>query len=134
MSLIERFKDFMEENSINASQLAENIGVQKSSISHILSGRNKPSLDFVVKLLRTYPTLDIYWLLNGSQKKNLSIAPINEKENSVNDLFSKETTPNPTNVVNNELKTKIADVNEKSISKIVIFYNDLTFDEFKPNI
>lgn len=128
MELTERFKEFMEENSINASQLAENIGVQKSSISHILSGRNKPSLDFVVKLLRAYPTLDIYWLLNGKSKTdNRSQNPIIEKT----DLFSEELPTQSSKVEKIEQKLNIA--NGKSIAKIVIFYDDFTFDEFNPN-
>jgi len=53
--------DFYDET---ASSFAENIGVQRSSISHILSGRNKPSLDFVLKVLSAYPDVELYWLLN----------------------------------------------------------------------
>ena len=49
----------------NASSFAEKIGVQRSSISHVLSGRNKPSLDFVMKVLKAYPEVNIYWLING---------------------------------------------------------------------
>ena len=49
----------------SASSFAEKIGVQRSSISHILSGRNKPSLDFVLKVLSSFPEVELYWLLNG---------------------------------------------------------------------
>ena len=44
---------------------ADKIGVQRSSISHILSGRNKPSLDFILKVTNEFTDVDIYWLLNG---------------------------------------------------------------------
>ena len=44
-----------------ASSFAEKIGVQRSSISHILSGRNKPSLDFVLKVLSSFPEVELYW-------------------------------------------------------------------------
>jgi len=51
--------------NISATRFADEIGVQRSSISHILSGRNKPSYDFIVKVLEKYPSLDPLWLLTG---------------------------------------------------------------------
>ncbi|MCB0433841.1 MAG: helix-turn-helix transcriptional regulator, partial [Mangrovimonas sp.] len=59
---LEKVIDFYGEN---ASSFAEKIGVQRSSISHILSGRNKPSLEFILKVLSAYPEVELYWLLNG---------------------------------------------------------------------
>ena len=53
---------------LSGSALADKIGVQRSSISHIISGRNKPSLDFVLKVLSAFPEVDLYWLLNVSKK------------------------------------------------------------------
>ncbi|MBN1414013.1 MAG: helix-turn-helix transcriptional regulator [Bacteroidales bacterium] len=51
--------------NVSATQFAEEIGVQRSSISHILSGRNKPSYDFIIKLLEKYPSINPIWLLAG---------------------------------------------------------------------
>lgn len=62
----ERLKKIISYYDESASSFAEQIGVQRSSISHILSGRNKPSLDFVMKVLHTYPEVDLYWLMNGT--------------------------------------------------------------------
>ena len=59
---LEKIIDFYGET---ASSFAEKIGVQRSSISHILSGRNKPSLDFVLKILDTYPEVELYGVLKG---------------------------------------------------------------------
>ena len=59
---LQKVIDFYSET---ASSFAQKIGVQRSSISHILSGRNKPSLDFVMKVLNSYPEVELYWLLNG---------------------------------------------------------------------
>ena len=56
---------FLETINIGSSQFAEEIGVQPSGISHILSGRNHPSLDFVLKVLKRYPDLSTEWLLFG---------------------------------------------------------------------
>jgi transcriptional regulator with XRE-family HTH domain len=50
---------------LNASAFADKIGVQRSSLSHLLSGRNKPSLDFILKILDVFPDVDLYWMING---------------------------------------------------------------------
>ena len=59
---LQKVIDFYDET---ASSFAEKIGVQRSSISHILSGRNKPSIDFFQKLLNVYPDLNANWLITG---------------------------------------------------------------------
>jgi len=56
---LQKVMDFYGETS---SSFAEKIGVQRSSISHILSGRNKPSLDFILKVLSSFPDVELYWL------------------------------------------------------------------------
>jgi predicted transcriptional regulator len=60
-----RLQNVIDYYDETASGFAEKIGVQRSSISHVLSGRNKPSLDFVMKVLQAYPEVELYWLLNG---------------------------------------------------------------------
>ena len=61
----ERLLEFLRTENKSSAQLAEEIGVQPSGISHILSGRNNPSLDFVLKMLEKYPYLSTDWLLFG---------------------------------------------------------------------
>lgn len=61
----DRLAQVMAHYELTASAFAERIDVQRSGISHILSGRNKPSLDFVLKVVRAFPEVDLYWLLNG---------------------------------------------------------------------
>ena len=60
-----RLNIIMEFYQLSAALLADKIEVQRSSISHLLSGRNKPSLEFVLKILKTFPEVELYWLLNG---------------------------------------------------------------------
>ena len=101
-----------------ASGFAEKIGVQRSSISHILSGRNKPSLDFVMKVLHSYPEVELYWLMNGKGEfPNQS--KISESPNS--NLLA----------ANTESKTSVPESNSE-IEKIIIFYKDGTFKSYKP--
>ncbi len=67
----ERLREFMDQNGLSAKDFAERINVQASSISHILSGRNKPSLEFLEKLLSAFPNIDIKYLISGL-KENTS--------------------------------------------------------------
>lgn len=63
--MVSRIKHLMETKKINAAQFADEIGVQRSSLSHILSGRNKPSLDFMLKVRHRYHEIRLDWLLLG---------------------------------------------------------------------
>jgi len=112
---LQKIIDFYGET---ASGFAEKIGVQRSSISHILSGRNKPSLDFVMKVLHSYPEVELYWLMNGKGK-----FPSQPKIS--------ETPDSNLNQVNLESYPPIPESNSE-IEKIVIFYKDGTFKSYKP--
>ena len=114
----ERLQKVIEFYGETASSFAEKIGVQRSSISHILSGRNKPSLDFVMKVLHSYPEIELYWLLNGKGEfPNQS--KISESPNS--------------NLTETNLASKVSIPKSSSeIEKIVIFYKDGTFKDYKP--
>lgn len=63
--MVSRINLILKAKNISARQFAEEIGVQPSGMSHILSGRNNPSLDFVMKVIRRYPEIDINWLMFG---------------------------------------------------------------------
>lgn len=116
---IKRLEKVMKYYSLSASAFAEKIGVQRSSISHILSGRNKPSLEFTMKILTSFPEVDLYWLLNG--KGNF---PKEEEKKQ-----STSSTPN----ITNQIQTKIQDTTptNSEIERIVIFYKDGSFKNFE---
>lgn len=101
----------------SASSFAEKIGVQRSSISHILSGRNKPSLDFILKILSTYPEVDLYWLFNGKGK-----FPSEEETKSDNQDIPPITKHQEKAI--SEIKK------DKTIDRIVIFYSDGSFKNY----
>src|SRR5210317_606203 len=82
-----RLEKIIDYYGLSASSFAENIGVQRSSISHILSGRNKPSLEFIMKVLSSFPEVDLYWLLNGKgnfPKEDFSENYKNQEKNQNN--------------------------------------------------
>lgn len=62
-----RLSVFIKDEGLTSGRLAEIIGVQPSSISHILSGRNKPGFDFISKLLQRFPNLNPKWLILGEE-------------------------------------------------------------------
>ncbi|WP_445732362.1 helix-turn-helix domain-containing protein [Mariniflexile sp.] len=100
-----------------ASSFAEQIGVQRSSISHILSGRNKPSLEFVLKILSTFPEVELYWLLNGKGD-----FPSTKKDSESNEVSSPPVI---------EKKIEVEMKSDKTIERIVIFYSDGSFKNFQ---
>jgi len=78
--MIERIKLLMSVKNLTPAQLANSIGVQRSGISHILSGRNKPSLDFVLKILENFSDLNEAWLLKGKGEmlKSMNMGEISD--------------------------------------------------------
>lgn len=112
----------------SASSFAEKIGVQRSSISHILSGRNKPSLDFVLKVLSTYPEVELYWLLNG--KGSFPLEEKNDVEPKTQIKSYGNTKPESSTEAIDSI-SQMANSKEKAIERIVIFYSDGTFEHFK---
>ena len=114
----ERLQKVIDFYSLSASAFADKIGVQRSSISHILSGRNKPSLDFVMKILNEFPEVELYWLLNGK-----GIFPANTGASKL----PAEQDKTPTQGIVTNLK----DNTSEHIDRIVIFYKDGSFKSFK---
>ncbi|MFT6210252.1 MAG: transcriptional regulator with XRE-family HTH domain [Bacteroidia bacterium] len=108
-SITERVRKIMEDNSLSSSQMADRIGVQRSAISHILSGRNKPSLDFIIKVLEAFENVSSDWILKGE----------NEAE--------KATVSMP----GNQPKSKVDNTGKKTIEKVLIFYTDKTVEEYR---
>ena len=76
-----RLKKWMDLEGLKSSELADNINVNRATISHILSGRNKPSINFLQKLLNVYPNLNVNWLITGIGYMQLNY----ENEKSISD-------------------------------------------------
>lgn len=106
-----RLEQICTHYDLTAAALAEQIGVQRSSISHILSGRNKPSLDFILKVVHRFPEIDLYWLLNGK---------------------GEFPSPTPKAAPKPDVRTPIPVSTQKAIDRIVVFYTDGTFDSYMP--
>jgi len=142
----DRIIQFLQEKNLTSTKFADIIGVQRSSISHILSGRNKPSFDFIEKMLIAYPDLDAQWLITGKGEMNINEPSLfnhqKERENT-NIITQRESNiQKSTNIdqeipdskqsnVNNNENVNVSSKNEKTIERVMIFYIDGTFKEYK---
>lgn len=70
--MVDRINLILRAKNLTSRQFAEEIGIQPSGMSHILSGRNRPSLDFVMKVVNRYPEIDIKWLTLGEGEMYVS--------------------------------------------------------------
>ena len=136
---INRLEQIMENHSLTSPGFADKVGIQRSSLSHLMSGRNNPSLDLVMKIAAEFTEVDLYWLLLGigtypkksGQASPLPPGEIEEKEiaGSARDLFSELPVDKEKLSVAEPQTTNAG----KEIERIVMFYKNGTFDEYRPN-
>ena len=115
----------MDYFQLSASAFADRINAQRSSISHLLSGRNKPSLDFVMKVVKEFKEVELYWLLNGKGTFPNNPSPISSNsDDTVEKNILTETTKT------SQAKRNAVDSAGKVIERIVFFYKDGSFKEY----
>ncbi len=122
----ERIQQVLDHLEITPKEFAEQMGIQRSALSHILNGRNKPSLDFIIKLSTHFRQINNAWLLHG---KDPMISPVT---NVTNELPLVENDTDSPTVPEQSLPTKKA--TKKVASKVLIFYTDGTFEECKSEL
>jgi len=156
----ERIRKFMDAQGLSPSELADNIGVQRSNVSHVLNGRNNPSFPFIEKLLKKYPKLNAKWLLTGEgtmmEGKPVLSASLfdipgerteNGSEISTSSLYTEKEEEKFSDVVqepvnkSEEKKENHIDLHaiitsntqEKTIKKVIVLYDDKTFEAYNPS-
>ncbi|MEA1886651.1 MAG: helix-turn-helix transcriptional regulator, partial [Bacteroidota bacterium] len=132
-----RIRLFLDKENKSSSKFAEEVNVQPSGVSHILSGRNKPSLDFIIKMLKTYPYLNTDWLLFGKGEMYTDKEPgldfSEEKEFETGNLFDDtiagkdDKASDYEEAESNDIDTG---VNKPFSERIIIFYPDGTYSEY----
>lgn len=150
----ERILEFIASENITAAEFADRIGVQRSSVSHVLNGRNNPGFAFIQKILETFPEVNSRWLLTGEGQMRENA---DDKKKFVKDngnLFSTAAREIPTIPVKEELapigisniqhtenqqenlattaSKQHSKENEKTVTRVLIFYDDHTFEDFRP--
>ena len=147
----EKLLKLMKSEKLSSSRLAEILEIQPSSISHILSGRNKPSYDFLVKILRRFPTLNPDWLLLDAEQMYRSNEELDRRINDTNTQSSQttgsaekmivnskspltpknESSQNSTNrpIENIAAVTNIA-TDGRTIERVIVLYTDKSFEAY----
>lgn len=144
----DRILTFLQSENKSYAQFAEEIGVQPSGISHILSGRNNPSLDFVVKMLDRYESLSTDWLLFGrgemyrhtSEPTLFDVEPANTaQDDSRHEVAAdsrSEILQAPEGLKAGSASERrnegLASVQEKRLERVLMFYSDKTYTEYLP--
>ena len=129
----DRILKILNTENISSARFADIIGVQRSNISHILSGRNNPGLDFLQKVLHKFPSLNPEWLIIGKGEMF--------KQNLQKEIFfesSKNTEPNgkvdkePESFKEIETLSPVFKQKAKAIRQIFVFYTDNTYEVLNP--
>lgn len=138
VTFAERLKKIMAHYNLNASAFSNEIDFNRSTISHLISGRNKPSLEFIMKVLNRFPEVSINWLLYDEgvfpkvkNDKSALKEPIHKRKKV---SFIEETKPSNEIFGNKAKSTALSSNfsnNKKDIKKIVVFYTDFTFETYE---
>lgn len=139
----EKLEYLLREKQLTATQLARLLEIQPSGISHIMSGRNKPSFDFVVKILSVFPDINPDWLMldsdevyrRGEAPRSNPLFDIDEfdspSESSSDVLENSELSASQNQVEKLPMQNFSSAKNTgKPVDRIVIFYADGTFESF----
>ena len=121
----ERIIKIMECERMGQAQFASAIGIQRAAMSHIISGRNNPSLDVMTKILHRYPQINPDWLLLGKGEMLRDNTPAMEPADNI--------AKNRKELENSEKAWAVSvERPSKTVSKIMVFYSDNTYDTFVP--
>jgi transcriptional regulator with XRE-family HTH domain len=135
MNVNDKIKQVLKDKNLTPSYFADEIGVQRSSISHILSGRNRPSFDIIQKIIRRFPELGYDWILEEDQQpltnvnpRPVEIPPAARKITAQPEILD-QNAPYTASSQSSVQKNK----ENKIIERILVFYTDGTFREYSPS-
>ncbi len=116
MLIQDRVKLIIKANNLSSSEFADQIGIKRSNLSHVLNGRNKPGLEFLSKVINAFPNVNASWLLTGKQRQGiLQEESVDKGIHSTNTIESSR------------------EANTDKIDKIVVFYTDGSFKDYSPS-
>ena len=121
--IIERIKRIISDSGLSNSSFADKIGVPRSSISHILSGRNNPSLDLIIKILRNFDDINADFLLKGE-----ALPPMDN--DSKKDLDNKNMTLFPELDIKEDTKER-PKIDEEVLKSVILVYQNDKFEILK---
>ncbi|MBP1671185.1 MAG: transcriptional regulator [Bacteroidetes bacterium] len=147
----DRLQQFLQLEQLTPARLSDIIGVQRSGLSHILSGRNKPGFDFILRLLIKFPTLSADWLITGKGKMYKEVKDAREEgsfreSKIINEISEAPKTDDSPDIEQNDLDFIVSQPSENPIKvpisnyvqknrllkKVLLVYSDNTFEEINP--
>jgi transcriptional regulator with XRE-family HTH domain len=141
--MIERLKQLLQREKLSYSGFADLIGVQRSSVSHIMSGRNKPSFDFMQKTMRALPHLNADWLILGEG----SMYEEGFEDMSPDDVFMERTgltrletaIPDPSSGKDHvglsegeKAASRSEHTPDRSVKRVIVLFTDNSFESYEP--
>ena len=127
---LKRLESLMENNHLNATAFAEKIDVQRSSVSHILSKRNKPSLEFILKINEHFEEADLEWLLLGEKQDQEKHPTLLKEKVEVSEIDAIE--HKTKYEITQGMPQKKENSNTDEISQIIQLYKDGSFRTYFP--
>ena len=137
----DRIQKYMDQNGISAGELSQLLEVQRSNISHILNGRNKPSAAFIEKMLIVFPKLNARWLLTGEGEMTTDIessADIKKSaesiEPNVKNVESKDKTPlkeQKKTIIEKNKETNSDQHLDDNVENVLLLFRDGSFKTYK---
>jgi len=132
----DQIQEILRREDLSSSQFADKIGVQRSSVSHVLSGRNKPGFDFIHKILDAFPGINADWLITG-------YGEMYKQRGTAEELFDgpfSETSPAkderkmsaPLETPGLKDQKAIPEISRnREVERVIVFYTDKTFREYR---
>ena len=135
VKIVERIEEVRSNHQLSAAAFATKIGVQRSAMSHILSGRNNPSLEFLMKVYEAFEEVELQWLIVGSPSSN-SLKDNSKEVDRLEITPQKVETPSKPYPKMDELSiaNEVSITIEESVTpkEIIYLYNDGSFERFTP--
>ncbi len=127
----------MEQNELSVTAFAERIGASRSSISHILSGRNKPSLEIAMSIVENFAEVSYDYLLHGGKKNHVAeeerqITPSSTREISTGKADKAVMSLKDNAQSSQEKQQTESAINGKNLLKVILLYDDGSFENFIP--
>ncbi len=140
----DRISHIIRAKNLTAAEFAVQLGIQPSNVSHLLSGRNNPSLDFVKKLKETFPEYSLDWIVLGQGP--MTVSDSFKKSSAETVLVDKHETSTDHSEIEEDFQGTLFDAqimvepkDEKLVAtpkavleKIIMVYSDHTFEEVLP--
>ena len=147
----DRLQQFLTMENLSPARFAEKLGIQRSGVSHLLSGRNKPSFEFLQRMMKEFPEVNYEWLVLGKGRPYKNDRPLPEippkteyftepddpdlfeNDNEYDDYQEFDAEIPPAQLAENRVKSDSATAtpseSSKKIARIIVFFTDGTFEE-----